>query len=132
MQYLISFDLLPAKERLPNALNDACRLLFKEKNNYSVKNNNCVRNTTFISFVIIFIFIHYLSSLKVYQFRYKFAPCALYHTNKRLQYSKRYKYKNTIDNNLVFRLLCSFNNHILLLYLYYFEYCNRLFYSQLA
>ena len=30
-QYLISFDLLSAKERLPNALNDACRLLFKEK-----------------------------------------------------------------------------------------------------
>ena len=29
-QYLISFDLLSAKERLPNALNDACRLLFKE------------------------------------------------------------------------------------------------------
>ena len=27
-QYLISFDLLSAKERLPNALNDACRLLF--------------------------------------------------------------------------------------------------------
>ena len=31
LQYLISFDLLSAKERLPNALNDACRLLFKEK-----------------------------------------------------------------------------------------------------
>ena len=30
-QYLISFDLLSAKERLPNALNDACRLLFKAK-----------------------------------------------------------------------------------------------------
>ena len=30
-QYLISFDLLSAKERLPNALNDACCLLFKEK-----------------------------------------------------------------------------------------------------
>ena len=30
-QYLISFDLLSAKERLPNTLNDACRLLFKDK-----------------------------------------------------------------------------------------------------
>ena len=30
-QYLISFDLLSAKERFPNALNDACCLLFKEK-----------------------------------------------------------------------------------------------------
>jgi len=52
-QYLISFDLLSAKERLPNALNDACLLLFKEKNNHSVKNENCVWNITFISFVII-------------------------------------------------------------------------------
>ena len=89
LQYLISFDLLSAKERLPNALNDACRLLFKEKNSYySVKNKNCVRNNTFISFVIIFIFIHYLSSLKISKLRYQFAPCALYHTNKRLQYLK--------------------------------------------
>ena len=47
----------------------------------------------FVSFVIIFIFIHYLSSFKISQLRYKFAQCALYHTNKRLQYSKRYKYK---------------------------------------
>ena len=62
----------------------------------------------FISFVIIFIFISYLSSFKISQLRYKFALCALYHTNKRLQYSKRYKYKNTIDNNFAFRRLYSF------------------------
>ena len=31
LQYLISFILLSAKEGLPNALNDACSLLFKEK-----------------------------------------------------------------------------------------------------
>ena len=57
----------------------------------------------FISFVIIFIFIYYLSSFKISQLRYKIAQCALYHTNKRLQYSKQYKYKNTIDRNFVFR-----------------------------
>ena len=32
-QYLLSLGLLSAKERLPNALNDACRLLFKKKAN---------------------------------------------------------------------------------------------------
>ena len=62
----------------------------------------------FISFVIIFIFIYYLSSFKISQLRYKIAQCALYHTNKRLQYSKQYKYRNTIDNNFVFRRLYSF------------------------
>ena len=62
----------------------------------------------FISFVIIFIFIYYLSSFKISHLRYKFAQCALYHTNKRLQYSKQYKYRNTIDNNFVFRRLYSF------------------------
>ena len=31
LQYLIEFNLLSAKEGLPNALNDACSLLFKEK-----------------------------------------------------------------------------------------------------
>ena len=86
----------------------------------------------FISFVIIFIFIYYLSSFKISQLRYKIAQCALYHTNKRLQYSKQYKYKNTIDNNFVFRLLYSSTNLILFLFLYYFKYCNRLFYSHLA
>ena len=86
----------------------------------------------FISFVIILIFIHYLSSFKISQLRYKFAQCALYHTNKRLQYSKQYKYKNTIDNNFVFRLLYSSTNLILFLFLYYFKYCNRLFYSHSA
>ena len=32
-QYLLSFDLLSPKESLPNALNDACRLLLKKKAN---------------------------------------------------------------------------------------------------
>ena len=32
-QYLLSLGLLSAKERLPNALNDACRLLLKKTAN---------------------------------------------------------------------------------------------------
>ena len=63
----------------------------------------------------------------------------MYHTNKRLQYLNNTNIKikcdwwrNTIDRNFVFRLLYSSTNLILFLFLYYFKYCNRLFYSHLA
>ena len=54
-QYLISFDLRSAKERLPNALNDACRLLFKEKTIIQSKVRT-VYETSLLSFLSLFLF----------------------------------------------------------------------------
>ena len=53
-QYLISFDLLSAKERLPNALNDACRLLFKEKTTIQSKMRT-VYETSLLSLLRLFL-----------------------------------------------------------------------------
>ena len=88
-QYLISFDLLSAKERLPNALNDACCLLLGEKTIIQSKMRT-VYETSLLSLLSLFLFsfITPISSLKISKLRYQFAPCALYHTNKRLQYLK--------------------------------------------
>ena len=55
LQYLISFDLLSAKERLPNALNDACRLLFKEKTTIQSKMRT-VYETSLLSLLRLFLF----------------------------------------------------------------------------
>ena len=54
LQYLISFDLLSAKERLPNALNDACRLLFKEKTTIQSKMRT-VYETSLLSLLRLFL-----------------------------------------------------------------------------
>ena len=61
-QYLISFDLLSAKERLPNALNDACRLLFKEKTIIQSKMRT-VYETSLLSFLSLFLF-SFITSLR--------------------------------------------------------------------
>ena len=52
-QYLLSLGLLSAKERLPNALNDACRLLFKEK---TIIQSETVHETSLFSLLLLFIF----------------------------------------------------------------------------
>ena len=54
-QYLLSFDLRSAKERLPNALNDACRLLFKEKTIIQSKMRT-VYETSLLSLLSLFLF----------------------------------------------------------------------------
>ena len=54
LQYLISFDLFLAKERLPNALNDACRLLFKEKTTIQSKMRT-VYETSLLSLLRLFL-----------------------------------------------------------------------------
>ena len=61
-QYLISFDLLPAKERLPNALNDACRLLFKKKAIMQSKMRT-VYETSLLSLLSLFLF-SFITSLR--------------------------------------------------------------------
>ena len=61
-QYLISFDLLSAKERLPNALNDACRLLFKEKTIIQSKMRT-VYETSLLSLLSLFLF-SFITSLR--------------------------------------------------------------------
>ena len=61
-QYLISFDLLLAKERLPNALNDACRLLFKEKTIIQSKMRT-VYETCLLSLLSLFLF-SFITSLR--------------------------------------------------------------------
>ena len=53
-QYLISFDLLSVKERLPNALNDACCLLFKEKTTIQSKMRT-VYETSLLSLLRLFL-----------------------------------------------------------------------------
>ena len=54
-QYLISFDLLSAKERLPNTLNDACRLLFKDKTIIQSKMST-EYETSLLSLLSLFVF----------------------------------------------------------------------------
>ena len=64
-QYLISFDLLSAKERLPNALNDACCLLFKKKTIIQSEMRT-VHETSVLSLLLLFLFTFItLSSLNV-------------------------------------------------------------------
>ena len=62
VQYLISFDLFSAKERLPNALNDACRLLFKEKTIIQSKMST-VYETSLLSLLSLFLFL-FITSLR--------------------------------------------------------------------
>ena len=80
-QYLLSLGLLSTKERLPNALNDACRLLFKKKTVIQSEMRTVHETSLFFFIVIIFIFIHYLSSLNVSHWFDTFTPRAMYHTN---------------------------------------------------
>ena len=61
-QYLISFDLLSAKERLPNALNDACCLLFEEKTIIQSKMRT-VYETSLLSLLSSFLF-SFITSLR--------------------------------------------------------------------
>ena len=55
LQYLISFDLLSAKERPPNALNDACCLLLGEKTIIQSKMRT-VYETSLLSLLSLFLF----------------------------------------------------------------------------
>ena len=83
-QYLISFDLLSAKERLPNALNDACRLLFKKKTIIQSEMRT-VHETSVFSLLLLFLFTFItLSSLNVSHWFDTFTPRALYHTKSTL------------------------------------------------
>ena len=54
-QYLLSFNLLSTKERLPNALNDACRLLFKKKTIIQSEMRT-VHETSLFSLLLLFLF----------------------------------------------------------------------------
>ena len=54
-QYLLSLGLLSAKERLPNALNDACRLLFKKKTIIQSEMRT-VHETSLLSLLLLFLF----------------------------------------------------------------------------
>ena len=62
LQYLISFDLLSAKERLPNALNDACCLLLGEKTIIQSKMRT-VYETSLLSLLALFLF-SFITSLR--------------------------------------------------------------------
>ena len=105
-QYLLSLGLLSAKERLPNALNDACRLLFEKK---TIRHENCAWNIIFLFIVIIFIFMHYFYSLNVSHLRYTFAPRALYHTNGTLCLCVLEKYVWEVSLLFSYLLLDYFN-----------------------
>ena len=54
-QYLLSLGLLSANERPPNALNDACRLLFKKKI-FIQSEKRTVHETSLFSLFLLFLF----------------------------------------------------------------------------